>query len=1421
MRKTKRVVSRAAAGRLGIVLAMLATVLLSPAVQQPPIAFAGGGQSVTIPWSDVEPSMGPNRSDDCESAAFAPAAKIPITVSVGVPTPQTLTISTKVLVAGDGLWLCFPFPNQSFPKSGCGNPAMCYEFNGDLVLYVDRDNDGGAPEADDFKISIPIGSYHSGVAHTWDPGSRLFTGPDPGGWSENTSFCLDVCATEVEHIVRIDRTTLPGWRRTIGLVLEYHESGGRSFLWPASAATSDPQSWGSAVLGTPELTVPASTTAPTVDGDCDERATNWQYGDATTTLFPPGPSARTTAYLKHTDTDLYICIAFLKVPVPGADTTASVFLNRLGQPGVAPSADDIAFNVSYSGAVSVHQGSGSGYGGPDPLGYTIVRRQWTDGTTGIQQWDAEFRISRATLGGGWDRDIAIALAQQAAATPGDVLGWPSSQQPQNPSTWGVAHLIVTTAPSGIDLRPTAIEVTQTVQDVDNSVPLIAGKRTFARVYVATNAPVTPDKFNITTLLWPMRNGQRVGNYALYPVNGLITLNPDADRSNIDGSYLFEIPVDLMTEGDISFEADVNPFHDPPESNYSNNQLSTGRLSVVAAKPFTIRILKYCYEVDGAQLCPTDTDLDLAESELRRMYPISALNAIRKSYADTATDGANTFGGQLHVPTPDQVANKLPKIRRDLEPGLPGSTLNQALYYAIYQLPPGVETIRGIAFALDGVASGIVDSKEPNSIFSTGRIAAHEIGHLLFRGHVNCPNTEPMYPDLQYPYPDGVIGGPAENPARYVGFDAGDPNLASGLPRRVVPPTATDIMSYCGPWWISDYTYRAMHDRIELVQGAQPPISESAASAPADYVSVSGGVDLSTNELQVSVTRQSFAGSVPTPTPGPFHIRLLGEAGDLLADVPFTPRGEADGGPHAIIDEMVPQVAGTQRVEIYLDTEARVLQAFDLSPSAPVIDLETPATLSATGAPLTLAWSASDPDGDALQYTVLYSRDDRSTWSAVSTTSDTQISIDPGALAGTAGPNSGYLRVVASDGTNNSAADLGPFTIENKPPVARIVSPLRGSAVVYGGTLSLEGSGVDPEDGTLPGQNLEWTSSLDGELGTGGVLHPRFLSAGNHVITLRAVDANGATGTATVDISVVHGNIGSVVRDTTPPVVQCAPPGQDWQSGSAPAACTASDDQSGLANPGDAQIQLSSEVPNQTETTDGSTSVRNVCDNAGNCALAGPVDGNRVDRRAPDISLGTPATNAEVYVLGQVAPAQYDCVDEGSGVAACSGSAERGAPIATDSVGVKTFTVKATDAANNQSQRALNYLVHYAAPGEPCLDEPGHVILPPISPDGSSTFPLGGTVQARFRVCDAAGRSVDAPDLVREFRLIDSPPPSGQVAAGALPDQQFRWDPLGQQWLTDIPTAGLEVGATYRYQVVLNDGTSLDFSFSVSARSFSK
>lgn len=94
----------------------------------------------------------------------------------------------------------------------------------------------------------------------------------------------------------------------------------------------------------------------------------------------------------------------------------------------------------------------------------------------------------------------------------------------------------------------------------------------------------------------------------------------------------------------------------------------------------------------------------------------------------------------------------------------------------------------------------------------------------------------------------------------------------------------------------------------------------------------------------------------------------------------------------------------------------------------------------------------------------------------------------------------------------------------------------------------------------------------------------------------------------------------LTADVAAPTIACDSADLAWHGDNVSIGCTAQDDGSGLSDPADAVFSLSTSVPDGSEDGDASTGTREVCDAAGNCVTAGPIAGNKVDRKAPALSL---------------------------------------------------------------------------------------------------------------------------------------------------------------------------------------------------------
>ncbi|MSP14495.1 MAG: hypothetical protein EXR62_16265 [Chloroflexi bacterium] len=746
----------------------------------------------------------------------------------------------------------------------------------------------------------------------------------------------------------------------------------------------------------------------------------------------------------------------------------------------------VAYAITEAGA----DGSGQIVGFENDGSRSYADR-WTKDAGG--SWQRRHLDELLPPGSGWELDVAYGINNL-----GQIVGYGRHN--------GVGHAFL--------LSPPSMEVTQAIQDLDNSVPLVAGKRTFALV------PAPASGGAATARLYGFRDGASLGA-PLLPLNPGGTVNAVAvpDRANLNDRFTFELPKAWTQSGAIRLRADIST------GGTGGDMLNaaSGELTFETVPPLKLRIVNMQYALPPATtVSARPLDMNYLESWLRRAYPISQLKATRRSYFDPILS-APPNGAAFNL--------RLQYLRTMVEKGYPNT-----VYYGMFSDQGGFAI--GDTPNIPGWQS-VGPAGVPFSSFSWDTDASyadwyggHEIGHALGRKHAMFCGAADGAP---YPYPNGAISGPAGDTQRFYGFDAGDAGL--GLPLRALPSTWTDVMTYCANMWISDFTYRGLRDYI---RGTFPaaPAGGAARAAPAtisesgDYLAVFGTISTGPTATLSILSRQAQMNAIPPLLPGPYHIRLFDASNAPLADYAFTPLPGSEATTPVtgtgLIAQVVDFVPGTRRIAIYSNAAGHEIASAPVSANAPTVTItgRSGGPSLGTGGPVTVTWSGADADSDPLSYSLLYSFDSGATWRALAGgVTSTIFTVDAAELEGTGGAATGSFRVVANDGVLTGFADSSAFAVADKPPVARIANPATGSGSGAGQMVTLEGYGEDFEDGTLLDDGavapsaLGWTSDRDGPLGSGSLVQLATLSLGTHLITLTVTDTAGLTGTVTISLAV--------------------------------------------------------------------------------------------------------------------------------------------------------------------------------------------------------------------------------------------------------------------------------------------------------------
>jgi len=662
---------------------------------------------------------------------------------------------------------------------------------------------------------------------------------------------------------------------------------------------------------------------------------------------------------------------------------------------------------------------------------------------------------------------------------------------------------------------TGVEVTQAIQDLSNSVPLIAGKKTVVRVHLK----VTDGMGDL-----PGVHGYVYYPYGAYgpifsPINpgGTVTARANPDRGELNHSLNFIIPGQYSTGSGLLF---VRVLPSGGSTFPGIGELQESRMLSFGDVPqMRLRLVGMRYVVNNVTYEPRNLDYANVESWLRAAYPIGSLLSTRTTATYTQTQG---------LPTCCTVDQQLATIKT-LDIANNVATADTRYYGLVFQGPPANHFMVGCVCGF-GTLSGPTGAATYGWDFdgSFGDwYAGHELGHQYGLCHPGYCSGQEGQPDTAphcaaYPYPRGYIGGPTGNPNRFYGL-----NIET---LDVYTPTWTDMMSYCDYQWISDFNYKRIRSKM-----ITPQASALGQAERQERLLVVGTLDPVADAVVLdSFLRVPEAQELVERVPGEYSIVLADPSGTRLAEYPFTPRVrdhlEQDvpggGGASAVaismpayIFEFVPWHGETARVSIW--HAERELAGRNVSPNAPAVQVMYPNGGEVlAGESFPVGWSADDADGDPLTFTVLYSSDGGQAWLTLATgIKETSYIVDARLLAGS---ETALIRVLASDGVNTTSDQSdASFTLQGRGPQASILQPTDGSHFTSDDMLALAGTAYDPEDGSLGDAALIWDSDRDGQLGSGGLfaLAARDLTPGLHQITLTATDSDGMVGTASASFFV--------------------------------------------------------------------------------------------------------------------------------------------------------------------------------------------------------------------------------------------------------------------------------------------------------------
>lgn len=584
---------------------------------------------------------------------------------------------------------------------------------------------------------------------------------------------------------------------------------------------------------------------------------------------------------------------------------------------------------------------------------------------------------------------------------------------------------------------------------NNSMPLVAGRHTLVRVYPACNngCPATTD---FTVQLRLLKDGQEqttlTRNLSAQTLQFSNNLSLPETRSSLEHSVNFEFfPPPAWMSGQITFDVQIQGTGGTAEP------LSLTKEFTVR-KPLRVAYLPIKYQ---GVTPPGSTEMAYW---LKRMYPVPGIEYYRLPVPDLVWEGDLDKSQILnkllftywlyaqYQPVsewPDQLFGWLP----------------QEFYNGGVSDPFWCPTCAGPHSSR--VAFG---GLRPEHDIGGPRILVHEIAHNLGALHAWSPTQQedtrcfkPEGADIRvdpdWPY--------AETPhIQEFGIDLyTDPPV-------IYPPAYFDMMAYCTQPWISPHTYRKIYESplLDPDVSATLPLANfqpQTEAAEGGSLLVSGVVYPDGTLSQPEIVRLAgnafpnaaggFSPPVFTPPPGDDYC-LTVEARDNSSlveqcfDVGFADLESGESAQSSPYFLTLAESTDKEIGRITISKNEVTLIIVTPSSSPPDVALNSPNGGEVLNGQQTVTWEAYDPDGDSLQYDLLYSTDGGQSWLPLATRlGQPEYTFFTGQVPPS---EKALIRVIATDGFYTSFDQSDAiFTIQ--PPAENGIS-LRAPATVESG-----------------------------------------------------------------------------------------------------------------------------------------------------------------------------------------------------------------------------------------------------------------------------------------------------------------------------------------------------------------------------------
>ena len=572
-----------------------------------------------------------------------------------------------------------------------------------------------------------------------------------------------------------------------------------------------------------------------------------------------------------------------------------------------------------------------------------------------------------------------------------------------------------------------IEVVQVVQDMAGSVPLIAGKTTFVRVYLDKTNGTRP----LTATLKAERGATSVTLNPVFPIIVDATENLTVRRQTWSKSLNFAVPTEMIASGSTTFTLNTPTDTSPQHRTIICDTCGTPtQVSFTNMPPLIIRLIGLTYQFQPTPGAPFQTaapraiDYTLVRSWLGRAFPVSQLVS---SQTTAAANFNFVFDNTL---TDCTKANAQLSAIRAVDMAQPGAE-NRTHYVGLVSNQGGgmrgcspipatansASPASGPSGAPGGPGSVPVNSGGDTDASFADWYSGHELGHSFGRNHTKaCGEPAPF--EASFPYPNGQISDASERSV--AGLDVGD--ATNGVPLAVLwGARSFDLMTYCSqPDWPSDFTYKAIRQR--LLDENPGFKTERAPRVAGAFVQLVGPLV----HVAATVNLTKGTGSIDFVTPLPSAVPSVGLNGRIelivrdasgreLSRQPAPLQVMADPLPNtdetAIVDAAVPFHEDMAEIDLVLD--GTVVAQYTNAQTTPPAPRSFRTTQPRGAAGPTISWDAAPATAGNVTFTVQLLSDSNQ-WLAIA------VGIaDPEVTLSAEQAEANKLRLFASNGFRSS------------------------------------------------------------------------------------------------------------------------------------------------------------------------------------------------------------------------------------------------------------------------------------------------------------------------------------------------------------------------------------------------------------------